>query len=1644
MSIIASSSSNHSNSSPFLQRIKKNITQKKYQDGVENIQLALQDLSKTSLSDTKALYRMVLDLIPKLDRERFDKLYSSLRLLLTHSPSLSEEQLLLAQACGKKQLKLAPQRNFQLWTLAMSHYAQALNIASRSHPKYLPLLHQEASSILIRVVEGTVKRGVIGESLESAKNRGDTKKYQRILEGIFKLKNYCPEEKHHSLIKELHKQARAVQTSLKENKIKTFGPFASQISQLVDAPFPAQSIPLTEKYRTALHIFRQTFAQSSPKIGDFQNAITRAFHRFFTPLLEDAFAILGQPPCHYDIRAMGSLSRSEMCPYSDLEYFILIEDEKHLPYFQTLNDLLHLQITSLGETASSNIIFTTLGEKNKSGFHLDPPGVTSEFIRTPKKMGEHLRPVDQDRYYAPNSLKNTLLKSISIGASTDTLFKALNEEIIKTLNDKVLRERRAQKLIEKRLQDYPEAWKGGLLFEINLKEQFIQPLYHLLSDLALHFNCREKNTLDILNDLSSKKVFDQDSTHLIKQTLTDLYRLRVRSHLKAGEQKETLKFQTLTQKEQQLLLNVHFLILKPLYAHLKETTKHFRNISLLDLSFKEIEKAIHLPNPKLSKMCQMTKHLEVFVTGLVDLKTFTKFHQGYYDRINREDLRAVYLDALDRLNKKKTLERLALIPSPDGTRQSNLRKEKAFQASLKKLTQQNPTPIKISSPTLGQCYLKEKVGKQIFDSHNNIQKQYKGSLHNVARLKWEGLDFHVKQKPSHPLMEYAIYNLTSRLSGEGTPLTELARLEPPGKKPYPILISETIPGENLKTALSKTTPQLDSKHLTWNLLTTILTRPGDGRTSNYILNQGKLHCIDNDIAFVAPIVKNWGRSTIHFCSVLFCIDPQFKLHPEVVKDFLNLDPQLILTSWVKDLEAKEKEYTTLFTHKERQRLYNEDKDNQFTPTLLFREGEMATLCTQFKTLQQALKKPQTANTLLSHLVNLHKDDFSTSLIGPYIQKAYTFKSGSVETRLKKATGAREDRSKTTPQAMKATLGKIPKHEEIENHKLYTLEKAKQELIAFPMKGQGHLLKDGLEINFSKLPTPNRQRLLFESLSLLTNKKMTNFRIPHCTILTPEKLTPFFHHGLKILDLRGSNLESLSDLPKEAPNIEKLYLSGSPKLRYFEDRGFFSSTSLELLKLQELHIARCDSLTSIRLKSHSLKVLKANKNPNLTTLILDILHLPKLDLENTPHIDAQAIQEALSQQGRVRQFNKGPNDKENQKAIQNFISSSLTQLDLSQGKLTPPGLQVIAEIVKKSRTLIDLKISADATSKEGLAPLIQAIIGSSTLTTLELGRGPLDPQAVPSMIQMIEKNRNLRRLVLSYFPLSEKEVASLMQAATKSKTLVTFDLLGNAIPCGMEKALYKSLQENQKQTKALLQSSSSSSSSASSSSSISTLRSSSLSFPIPPMAFGPKEWERYFGPVGEVPPLPLNIEEILNSPCSIWSGKKVKETHLLTLIPKTVNGKSLTLNALQALIEKPLGGGHATKCRTYIAYVEELGDQGVLYSHWLLMSHDVIPDSRNKKYNDQKSLVKALSQKSQKPYTLPKALEAAVTILMEHARSGKRLYSGSPLTYTRCQEKVNNNKWPAAIGGFAASGLCVPHFGWSDFPFLGVAAAREFH
>ena len=209
-----------------------------------------------------------------------------------------------------------------------------------------------------------------------------------------------------------------------------------------------------------------------------------------------------------------------------------------------------------------------------------------------------------------------------------------------------------------------------------------------------------------------------------------------------------------------------------------------------------------------------------------------------------------------------------------------------------------------------------------------------------------------------------------------------------------------------------------------------------------------------------------------------------------------------------------------------------------------------------------------------------------------------------------------------------------------------------------------------------------------------------------------------------------------------------------------------------------------------------------------------------------------------------------------------------------------------------------------------------------------------------------------------------------------------------------------------------------------------------------MSFGTTKWNKYFGDVGIVPPLPRNIEAILDSPCPFWSDKKVGDTHLLILVPETINGKPLTLNSLQRLIQNPKEG-HKMAYNRYADYVKnDLGNQSHP-SHWVLMTRDVIPNSRGIIYQEQKNLLANYAQKSGQPYELPKALEAMVCILMEHVQTGTMLYGKKPVTYTSCQEMVSDDQWPVAIGRLATDGLVITLY-WNDSHISnGIGACRKF-
>lgn len=210
--------------------------------------------------------------------------------------------------------------------------------------------------------------------------------------------------------------------------------------------------------------------------------------------------------------------------------------------------------------------------------------------------------------------------------------------------------------------------------------------------------------------------------------------------------------------------------------------------------------------------------------------------------------------------------------------------------------------------------------------------------------------------------------------------------------------------------------------------------------------------------------------------------------------------------------------------------------------------------------------------------------------------------------------------------------------------------------------------------------------------------------------------------------------------------------------------------------------------------------------------------------------------------------------------------------------------------------------------------------------------------------------------------------------------------------------------------------------------------------FPKEAFGKKEWATYFGDIGKEPPLPREVYGILNSPCPVYSEKKVAETHTLILIPKTVDGEELTFNKWKVLIKSPISG-NATDFRYDAPIAQEYGDKSPPETHWVLVLNDVIPGSRNKRYADQTTLVANLAKLAKADYKVPNMLDVMACIFMKYVSSKVRLLSNDPRTYTRCQEGVFGT-FQVVVGCFAPSGFSVSSLRYGHGE-TGVAALRKF-
>lgn len=1179
----------------------------------------------------KNIYDHLFKILPFLDETSMSKLLEEnvsaetlkksgpLQELLNQSSSLQAEQRKLALFLAFWHIKQAQalpfNDRFLLYQRAMNYFAIAIKISDPQSADYREC-HLYASQLVLKVLKSCFfEEDHYKKKLRIARN--EPERFKELFHQIEEVKRFCLQEEDKKILESLYTIVFRLIPQFEPTLQERFNSYTKGAGLLRNQPFDLSSQYPTERYYEKLQEFRKHFgiflSQNSSEVSDvraFQTTITKKLEELLQVFLKDAFAILGSPPCAFDLRVVGSAGRKELCSFSDLEIMLLVGSEGHENYFTNLIQVLDLLIISLGETPLINLNFTCIHKKNPSGFHVDfkvnPVGLPN-LMGTPQVMAQH-----QKEAAEPQTIPQFVRKSISLStglAHQDPgLFDTFQKEmqIIWGPPKSAYRRELFLQMKTKRIEDFDEAWKNfPNLQNFNLKEQFINPL-HILSDMSLFWGVDETNTLDIIDALIREGVFTSSCGILLQEAVANIYTTRLRLHESYQEQKEEGYTSCITpfepqffrgllkKSEQRKLEKFYWLVLRPLYNCLRraseqELEKVFCQMDLLSMAFEEA--CVHKLKPCIVHC------VEAFVERKVPLDQHVKNFKRLSEESDSEPLREAYLEVLEQYlpTEFNLHDQIADIPNRAGLRLSferNLRKLRATLAfTLEFLGGRSLVEI------IGSTFAPHYLHSDIFDENADIRNS---SGHISRRIFTTNLGLQLEQAPIYSLREYAADSLLCRLAGSLTRARELVCFEVGKDKSYPVLVTEVIPAKPLSEDISLNANTWSQ--WTWMLLGSILIRPLHSHYSldaqnNLFCTQGE--CFENLLD---------SERKVQFFSDLFCFFSNKPLESKVLQDFCNLDVDAILKGWMEELIGKEQEHRRLFPTGKRK--------------AIFREGMLATLKVQFRHLQNYLStlgnKEIRSLDLLKQMISIGEypaiDNEEGLSIHEYYQKV--MKLPTLEARLRALkTGEMEHSLEEKQERSWASV-----YAELDEN---FLERTKNHITTGRIQGKKiiHTNLDGKQLN------EEGEKVVFQELSRWVEKeKPASVTVQSCSVLDSSNLKLILHENLEYLDLRNCKKITDADVRKiqaSCLRLKVLNLSGCSGLKKIES---------EFTKLEELHIEHCQNLLSLRLKAPLLKTLQACSNPQLTAVELVTDNHPFMSFKESHKLDEKQAVKLLTTKG----------------------------------------------------------------------------------------------------------------------------------------------------------------------------------------------------------------------------------------------------------------------------------------------------------------------------------------------------------------------------------------------------------------------------
>ena len=211
--------------------------------------------------------------------------------------------------------------------------------------------------------------------------------------------------------------------------------------------------------------------------------------------------------------------------------------------------------------------------------------------------------------------------------------------------------------------------------------------------------------------------------------------------------------------------------------------------------------------------------------------------------------------------------------------------------------------------------------------------------------------------------------------------------------------------------------------------------------------------------------------------------------------------------------------------------------------------------------------------------------------------------------------------------------------------------------------------------------------------------------------------------------------------------------------------------------------------------------------------------------------------------------------------------------------------------------------------------------------------------------------------------------------------------------------------------------------------------------------GAASWKKGFGvDVGVVPPIPKEVtQSLLESPCPLHPGQKIKDTHILMLVPKTVNGEAYTALKLDELCASRKGSGDRLIDPDFISWkTQSWANAPQAQSEWVLLpKSDPDPNVSPEKHFRRKDITaqQKVHEAHYSEYREGKVLEVMTMALLNDVVNGEpRILDG--WNYLRCIEP-NASGGRVCVGFFDSDGLQVGGDGGDGVSDdIGCALARK--